>query len=605
MGGSPLPRDPGVHDLNPLLDEIPPRYVGFTLTKVKKSETGERERWSLCDRTEMRLSEQELLRKIENEKAKGVSVQKKYLHTEFQGIKRTVLDREIESQNQRDPRFKYTLASLNTREGRTARQQRTTIAIHVILERQPIPTRVPSPGLDLTGIPTHPPVKRLPTRSGFEPMAPPMPHESHEPRSVRHRPEEHWGPMERSEPLLPPSPPSPLLPPPPPPPLQSNQPHSQPHPQLHPQSHPQTYPPSHPQTHPQSHPQFPPVAQYPIRPVPQSHPSYPSFHNSPPQFMDVHENRPMPGDFFGPFPEEHVRNLPQDHLGPEAFKASNEHERRAKATPLASDYDSLESASDDSGFSGAKTHGTGDTEYSDHGGHDSPKQSKHQHHRKEASRDIDPRADRSHDRRRDNNYTHDHGPERKDSLHQPRHRRDAEPKNKLPYRVHRRRSPQRSPNSSLGSSSTRYLVEEVEYLPARTQERPSSSRRNSQEQRAKAVHSRRYSGFAQPVAIHDDRQELREDIREEVKEDLKQFFADQLERGQLRLENDALLRENERMQREQEKKRLIEQENDRAMKGGRDRWGYAEARSVFPEPRYNPARPQRFSRDLESNRYPF
>jgi hypothetical protein len=122
-----------------------------------------------------------------------------------------------------------------------------------------------------------------------------------------------------------------------------------------------------------------------------------------------------------------------------------------------------------------------------------------------------------------------------------------------------------------------------------------------------------------PVAVHDERNERKEDF---------EHYLTRLERDKLRAENDALLQDKERllreqermtsaqekdrMLREQEKDRMLrEQEKDRILqermmrrdRGRLDRWPYMEP--IFPEPRHHAPRSQRFSRDLESSRFPF
>lgn len=556
MRGPPSPRDHGIRNPNSHMNaqaEIPPEFVGFTLTKAKKP--GQPERWARYQRTEMQLSEKDLQLTIRDEKKKGISVQKKYLGSEFEGIKREIVDREIESQNRLDPQFKYALASLVTREGRTSAGQRTTVSINVILERQPVSTRGRSSSFndeigDLVGGQGFPPRARSPRRPGHERRAHMMPPQHPDPRLFGNLPGEPWVQVGRSEPAPAPAPP-------PPPPAQS-------HPQPHPQPHPHPHPPNQ------------------------------NFGDPPVHFMDADDHRPTP-ESLGTSPEVPMPNHSPHHHGREDFKATREHERKPKVTSLPSDHDSLEeSLSDDSGFSGTRTHRTVDTEVSDHGGPEYPKRAKPQHRRKESRRESDARRDRSRDRRRDSDYGLDDGLDRKESLRRSRHRRDSDQKAPRAYRTHRRKSLGRSSNSSR-ESSVRYEDGDYEFIASRTHERPSPSRRNSQESHP---NGRRFSSFSHPVAIHDDRNDLKE---------LKHLFT-QLQCEKLRDEKEALRRENERLAREHEK-RIREQDAERMMRRDRDRdrfdrWMYLDPRPGFPEVRYSQPRPQRFSRDIHSNRFP-
>ncbi len=110
--------------------------------------------------------------------------------------------------------------------------------------------------------------------------------------------------------------------------------------------------------------------------------------------------------------------------------------------------------------------------------------------------------------------------------------------------------------------------------------------------------------------MHDERNERKEDF---------EHYLTRLERDKLRAENDALLQDKERLLRQQERmtsaqdkdRMLREQEKDRTLqermmrrdRGRLDRWPYMEP--IFPEPRHHAPRSQRFSRDLESSRFPF
>jgi hypothetical protein len=112
--------------------------------------------------------------------------------------------------------------------------------------------------------------------------------------------------------------------------------------------------------------------------------------------------------------------------------------------------------------------------------------------------------------------------------------------------------------------------------------------------------------------VHDERNELKEDI---------EHYLTRLERDKLRAENDALLQDKERLLREQERitsaqerdRMWREQEQDRMLqermirrdRGRLDRWPLMKPGPVFPEPRHHVHRSQRFSRDLESSRFPF
>lgn len=580
MGGQPSPLDHGIRHPNSRLNaqaDIPPEFVGFTLTKAKKP--GQPEKWARYQRTEMKLSERDLQVSVLNEKKKGVSVQKRYLAPEFEGIKREIVDREIELQNRRNPQFKYTLASLVTREGRTSAGQRTTVRIDVILERQPVRTRERSLSFneeinELLGGQTLLPHARSPHQPGHEHIAHVIPpeHSQHpDHRLFGQLPGDPWVQVGRSEQQPPP-------PPPPPPAQHQHQPQPQPHPHLQ-QPHPQQ---PHPQPHPQSHP----------------HPQSPEQGFSDPFLysMDAEDHLPPPGAF----PEESMRNHPPNHQGREDYKATREHERKPKGASPPSDYDSLESFSDDSGFSGARTHRTGDTEVSDHDGQEYSKRAKPQYRRKDSRRESPTRGDRARDRsrdgRRDSGYGHDGGLDRKDSLRRSRHRRDSDHKAARAYRTHRRKSPAaRSPPSSR-EGSIRYVDGDYEFVPSRTHDRHSPSRRNSQEPRPTG---RRFSSLSHPVDIHDDRTDIKE---------VKYLLA-QHELEKLRDEKETLRRENERMAREQEK-RIWEQDTERIMRRDRDRDRfdrrvYAETRPAFPEVRYSQTRPQRFSRDMQSNRFAF
>ena len=587
MRAQPSPLGHGIRNPNSRLNpyaQIPPELIGFTLTKVKK--TGQPEKWTSYQRKDMQLSEKDLLLKIRDEKKKGISVNKKYLAPEFQGIKREIVDHEIDAQNRLDPQFRYTLASLATREGRNPAGARTTISIDVILERQPVRTRERSSSFteeinDPIGGPAYPPHGRSPYLPGHEHGAHAVPHEHPDPRLFGDLPGEPWVQVGRSEQAPPP-------PPPPPPPAP-----------------PQFHPPSHPQPHPHPHP-------------PDQGFGDPSLH-----FINTGNHRPT-ADSFASSPEEPMRNAPSNHHGngdfnrhakedfhhhgkedfnrhgKEDFKAHREHERKPKVSSLPADYDSFESLSDDSVFSGARTHRTGDTEVSDHGGQEYPKRAKPQYRRKESRRESDARRDRSRDRsrerRRDSDNYYDDGLDRKDSLRRSRHRRDSDHKAPRAYRTHRRKSPARSSNSSR-EGSVRYVDGDCEFIPSRTHERPSPSRQNSQEPRPSIRHGRRFSSFSHPVDIQDERNDIKE---------FKHLLT-QIECEKLRNETEALRRDNERMARD---KMIREQETERMLRRDRDRdhldgWAYSDTRPGFSEMRYNQPRPQRFSRDLQSNRFPF
>lgn len=581
MRGPPSQQDHGIRNPHPrpnVHDDIPPKFIGFTLTKVKKA--GQSETWRLPQRTEMKLSEEQLQHKIREEKKKGMSPWKKYLDPEFEGLKRNLVDEEIDSQNLLNTQFKYTLASLTTQERRTATKNRTTSAINVILEREPARTRGRSTSLneevsDLLGGPAYPPHGRPPHHPGHEHLAHAEPHEHPDPRLFRNQPGEPWVQVGPSDQPLPP--PSPPLPP--------------------PQSHPQPHPPPQPQFHPQSHPSS--------HPHPQPHQSFgdPHLH-----FGDADGLSPT-SDSFGSSPEEPVRNTAPHHHGKKDSKAPREHERKPKRTSLPSDHDSWESLSDYSGFSGAGTYQSGDTGVTDHDGLEYQKRAKTETRRKDSRRESDARRDRSRERRRGTEYDNDDGLDRKDSFRRTRHRRDSDQKAHRPYRTHRRKSPVSSPHSSR-ESSVRSVEGDYEIVSPRTRERYSPSRRNSQESRLSNLHGRRISSFSHPVDVHDDRNVLNKEIKHIVTE---------IENEKLRGENEALRRDHERMAREnemrlseqekrfREQERLREQEAERMMWRGRDRFdrhAYSDPRSGFSEMRYNQPRSHRFSRDIQTNRFP-
>lgn len=585
MSGQPSPLDNGIRHPNSHLNahaDIPPEFVGFTLTKGKKlgQPAGQPKKWAYRRRTEMKLSESDLQDIVRDEKKKGVSGQRRYLSGEFEGVKRDIVDDCIEEQNQLDPRFKYTLAALFIEKEQTSVRQRTIVSImsiNVILERHPVRTRerrssfIEETG-DLPGGQALPPHARSPHRPGHEHFARVIPPEH--PEHVDHRlfgnlPGEPCVPVGPSE--QPPPPPA----------------HPHPHPHPHPQQpHPQQpYPQqAHPQQpHPQPHPQSHPHSQSPNQRF-----SDPFLYG-----MDAEDSRPSP-ESFGTSPEESMRNHPPNHQGREEFKATREHERKPKVASLPSDYDSLGSLSDDSGFSGARTHRTGDTEVSDHSSQEYPKRAKPQHRRRDSRRESPARGDRTRDRsrdgRRDSDYDHDGGLDRKDSLRRSRHRRDSDHKAPQAYRTHRRKSPARSPPSSR-EGSVRYADGYHEFIPSRTRERLSPSRRNSQESRPNPLPGRQFSNFSHPVEIHDDR----------TSKEWKHRFT--------QLENEKRWDQEEALRQEYEQ-RIWEQNTERMMRRDRDwerfdRRAYPGTRPGYPEVRYSQPRSQRFSRNMQSNGFPF
>lgn len=564
MGNRPPQLDHGIH--LPDLDDFPPAYVGFTLAKRKRSGTGQLETWEQTRRTEMQLSEEELVQQIRSEKRKGISVEKKYLHVDFQGVKRDRVDSEIEFQNRLDPRFRYTLASLTTKEGRTPKGQRMTTSMNIILRREPARGRGRSFGpnedlVDLAGAPLYPPFVESPRLSAHGQLAEDLSHQYPEPRLGQNQPQEPWVHVS----------PHPSPPPPPPPPPQ---PHHRPQPQ------------------PQPHPHTP----------------HPGFNDSSQPFMDADHHRSAPPEFGRMSPADHVHMHPHPaQTGHAEFRPEREHQKKQKASPQPFVYDSFESASDDSEFSRAKTNRTQDTEWSDHGSHEHRKRPKQHERRKSDQGGISTSRDRSRDRRRENDYDHGRGLDRKDSTGRPYHRRDSEHHAHRAYRTHRRKSPARSPNSSRGSSSRYFTDDEYEVVPSRSHQRQYQSRRNSHEQRPGILHGRRFPSFSHPIAIHDEREEFKEEVEEKVEEKVKLIYT-QMERDRFRNEAETLreqMKEKERFTREQNLRMMTEQEKARMRRepDRLDRWSYQDRQPILPELRYHTPHSQRFSRDLENNQF--
>lgn len=613
----PLPdhlRSPHAYP-NPNLVALP-NYSGWLFTKSKVP--GVEASWARVEKQKWPLTQEEFSALLNEQKKKGISVGKVYAHSDMKGYKRKQIDKLINDLTLRDPGYEYQLVLLKRQEERR-QSGRATVSMKIILKRQyasdpqarvePLKTEV----VDIAG------------HHGYNPFA----HQVHQ------------------------SPP-----PPPPPPFAAQEPFEPHH--MRPASPTGMPGVNHPQHHPNAAAGSPfPNPDRLANPMDQSRPH--QNHN----MNQANHNSPFPEPFFdgpgpiwdvpeqnhGPHHGPHHRKSnpafdqpthdfdepndydpypyhdtpPREHTksnkkNPDTAKAgsgnskNNPGRKQKKDRPVSDSFESDTSGfvSDASGFSRAGTNRTKDTEISDRDGHYHRKDKGHHGDRKDGHRS----REREHESRDRGN----HGLHGKDSRRSSRSSRDFEiDPQRTTYRMHRRKPPLRSGNSSP-SSGSRYTTDDFVFLPSssgreRDHSYRNSSRRNSgysQDDRP-GFHSRNASyddpirgssniphghhsrrRISYPIEIYDERAERAELIKENLKAEVLQ------ELDRKKIEN--LERENERLKDNQYRAEPSYINNDpyrpepSYMKPERERFGSG---PIFPPL----PRSRRYSSDIQSNRY--
>ncbi|MCJ1468861.1 Bromodomain-containing protein 4 [Pseudocyphellaria aurata] len=582
----------------------PPKLVGFLLTKTK--DPGIPETWERIQKKELAVTQDELSDEINKEKKRGVSVMAKYEHQDMDGFKRSQVDRLIKDLTLGDPGYDYKLVLLKLREGRTAKGQRMTVSMRVILRGQ-LATGNPrtrmqgldSQTVDINQSPPGPTFIPMPPANRFPQQPPPPPPPQPAPRDPQPFNFDPWSfPNERPGVNIPRRPPTPGT--------GFNAHHDRP-------SHtPEVFTPPSGESSPRSDRSSPPLDfSRPFVPNRPSHPGRPEedrrepkqSHNVPLPRQPSHGNFFLRPDFLpGGRPDEQAKKSKTKDDRPKASeqKKGNQAKKEKKDhlpffDPLDSDFSDA-MLSDDSGFSRTGTNRTGDTEVSDHRrdkrfstGHRDGYRSAYGS--LEEDHDDDVRGNRR-----------DHGDKRFSTGHRDGHRsahgsleedhdddirgyrRDhaARRRDSLGFRQHRRKSPLHSANSSI-SSGSRYLYDEKVYAHH-------NSRNNNP--------GKRRSGFNHPVDIvYDEKEEMKETVRAEVKQEFE------------RKRMEELTRENERLKQERSRFRRGSAYMDppEPIMNGRERfpWGSAYKPLQAELSQAELPRSRRAANDLQSHRRPY
>ncbi|KAL8661167.1 MAG: hypothetical protein Q9202_005824 [Teloschistes flavicans] len=118
-----------------LLQKEKDQYEGYSYEKVTPQLPKEKATWSVVTKTKMPLSQAELLAMVNKQKRKGPAAYVLLLSQDMKGFKRQQVENLIEDRTNADPRFDYKLSGLKLDQQTDRRGVRTTSAFQVILKR--------------------------------------------------------------------------------------------------------------------------------------------------------------------------------------------------------------------------------------------------------------------------------------------------------------------------------------------------------------------------------------------------------------------------------------------------------------------------------------